>query len=46
MGKRDIPFIERKPKSKTVQLKKNMSHGTFRAARHPNSKRVRNGSVK
>tara|TARA_B110001454_G_scaffold217957_1_gene244553 strand:+ start:1301 stop:1441 length:141 start_codon:yes stop_codon:yes gene_type:complete len=46
MGKRDIPGIERRSKNKRVQMKKNMSHGTFRAARHPNSKRVRNGSVK
>lgn len=44
MGKRAVPFViiarGKKPS------KKHMSHGTFTATRHPNSKRVRNGSVK
>jgi len=44
MGKRNIPFIASKRGVK--QLKKNMSHGTFRVKRHPNSKRVLNGSEK
>lgn len=42
MGKRNIPFIQSKRGEK--QMKKNMSHGTFRAKRHPFSKRVTNGS--
>lgn len=46
MGKREIPFIERKSKGAAVQLKKNMSHGTHTKVRHPNSKRVTNGSIK
>ena len=45
MGKRDIAFIERQ-KGRKVQLKKNMSHGTHTKVRHPNSKRVLNGSIK
>jgi hypothetical protein len=44
MSKRNIPFIESKRGVK--QIKKNMSHGTFRVKRHPNSKRVTNGSEK
>jgi len=44
MGKRAVPGI------KTVRgqprFKKNMSHATFTAKRHPNSKRVLNGSIK
>ncbi len=39
MGKRSIPGIITK---KGTQVEKNMSHSTFTAKRHPNSKRVRN----
>jgi hypothetical protein len=45
MGKRNVPFIVTH-KGKKLQLKKNMSHGTHTAKRHPNSKRVTNGSIK
>jgi hypothetical protein len=44
MSKRNIPFIA--SKRGQPQMKKNMSHGTFRVKRHPNSKRVTNGSEK
>ncbi len=40
MGKRSIPGIIVKRGQKS--LKKNMSHSTFTAKRHPNSKRVKN----
>jgi len=44
MGKRAVPFVivarGKKPS------KKHMSHGSFRCARHPNSKRCNNGSTK
>jgi len=39
MGKRSVPGIITKKGNK---LKKNMSHSTFTAKRHPNSKRVKN----
>ena len=43
MGKRAVPGI------KTVRgqprIKKSMSHASFTAKRHPNSKRVRNGCI-
>jgi hypothetical protein len=45
MSKRNVPFIETM-KGRKVQLKKNMSHGTHTKVRHPNSKRVLNGSIK
>lgn len=44
MGKRNVPFITSERNKK--QLKKNMSHSTHTAKRHPNSKRVVNGSIK
>ena len=34
------------PSTGRVMTKKDTSHGTFRANRKPNSKRVRNGQVK
>lgn len=40
MGKRAIPGII--VKRGQPRLKKNMSHGTFRCKRHPNSKRCQN----
>lgn len=40
MGKRTIPGII--VKKGQPRYKKNMSHSTFTAKRHPNSKRVRN----
>lgn len=43
MGKRNIPFVTVSKGKK--QLRKNMSHSSFTKARHPNSKRVRNGSI-
>jgi len=48
MGKRAVPFVEVKKNANTrkaVASKKNMSHGSFRCARHPNSKRCNNGST-
>ena len=44
MSKRNVPFIV--THRNKVQLKKNMSHATHTAKRHPNSKRVTNGSIK
>jgi hypothetical protein len=44
MGKKAVPFIA--VKRGQPRKVKNMSHGTFRARRHPNSKRVTNGSEK
>jgi len=44
MGKRNVPFVTSERNKK--QLRKNMSHSTFTAKRHPNSKRVVNGSIK
>ena len=44
MSKTAIPFIA--SKRGQPQMKKNMSHGSFRAKRKPNSKRVTNGSMK
>jgi hypothetical protein len=49
MGKRAVPFVEIKRNTatrKATASKKHMSHGSFRCARHPNSKRCRNGSTK
>ena len=43
MGKRNVPFVTVDRNKK--QLKKNMSHATHTAKRHPNSKRVRNGAI-
>lgn len=43
MGKRNVPFVT--SERNKIQLKKNMSHATFTAKRHPNSKRVRNGAI-
>ena len=43
MGKRNIPFVTVAKGKK--QLRKNMSHSSFTKTRHPNSKRVRNGSI-
>ncbi len=44
MSKTAIPFIV--TKRGVPQMKKNMSHGSYRAKRKPNSKRVTNGSIK
>jgi hypothetical protein len=44
MSKTAVPFIA--TRRGVVQLKKNMSHGSFKAKRKPNSKRVTNGSMK
>ncbi len=44
MGKRTVPGII--TKKGQPRYKKNMSHASFTAKRHPNSKRVRNGSIK
>jgi len=41
VGKRNIAGII--TKRGAPKLKKNMSHSTFTAKRHPNSKRVKNG---
>jgi len=41
MGKRAVPGII--TKRGQPRYKKNMSHGTFRCKRHPNSKRCQNG---
>ena len=47
MGKQYIEGIKkRRDANKNVLSKKDMSHGTYRAKRKPNSKRVRNGMVK
>ncbi len=43
MGKRAVPFII--VKKGQPRIKKNMSHGTFKVKRHPNSKRVKNGAL-
>ena len=46
--KLDIPQMTKKIDAGTgrVMTKKTSSHGSFRANRKPNSKRVRNGQVK
>ena len=46
--KMSIPQMKKKlcPTTGRNMTKKDTSHGTFRANRHPNSKRVRNGQVK
>jgi hypothetical protein len=38
MSKQAIPYIPRRAKGQ-ARLKKDMSHGTYRCKRHPNSKR-------
>jgi len=40
MGKRSVPYII--TKKGAPKVKKNMSHSTHTAKRHPNSKRVKN----
>ena len=45
MGKRAIPYCV--PRKKGARpIKKDMSHSTHVAKRHPNSKRVTSGAVK
>ena len=44
MGKRAVPGII--VKKGAPKIKKNMSHSTFTAKRHPKSKRVLNWSIK
>ena len=44
MGKRAVPHVKT-PKRGQKASKKNLSHSTFVAKRHPNSKRVTSGSV-
>ena len=47
MGKVTIGQMDKKIDCNGRRMtKKDQSHGTFRAKRHPNSKRVKNGSVK
>jgi hypothetical protein len=38
MGKTTVPFIKKRAKG-MPKVKKDMSHGTHRCKRHPNSKR-------
>ena len=46
MGKLTIGQRKKKLDANGKKMtKKDMSHGTYRAKRHPNSKRVRNGDV-
>lgn len=46
MSKTSIPFTSaRKDKNGNRISKKNMSHGSLRCKRHPNSKRCTNGSL-
>ena len=45
MGKRTIPYTEPRKKGQKP-IKKDMSHSTFTAKRHPNSKRVTSGAIK
>ena len=44
--KLQVPFVKQARETRgSPYTKKNMSHGSFRAKRKPNSKRVKNGSV-
>jgi len=45
MGKRTIPYTVPRKKGRRP-IKKDMSHSTFTAKRHPNSKRVTSGAMK
>ena len=45
MGKRTIPHVIPRKKGQRAS-KKDMSHSTFTATRHPNSKRITSGALK